>query len=146
MKRRYCSIHNAVGVTRNVFLQLLRLLGIVLGFCVTHRFPLGISIAPSLCKVSRRDSSTQFLIRRFNAERQLLLSRAPVLEDLKYEQEDECTSPMNLTGHITVTFSANTTIKLLSQFSVLFSPNPIFFPSQVQFVRRFAEEISAGTG
>jgi hypothetical protein len=54
--------------------------------------------------------------------------------------------PMNLTGYITITFSANTTIKLLSQFSVLLSPDPMFFLSQVQLVHRFAEEISAGTG
>jgi hypothetical protein len=43
--------------------QVLRLLGIVLGFCINHNFPLGVSIAPSLCK--------------------LLLRRAPELEDLK---------------------------------------------------------------
>jgi hypothetical protein len=37
----------------------------------------------------------------------LLLSRAPVLEDLKYEQEDESKSPMNPIGHITITFTSN---------------------------------------
>lgn len=35
-----------------LLLQVLRLLGIVLGFCVRYNFPLGISVAPSLFKVS----------------------------------------------------------------------------------------------
>ena len=68
-------------------LQVLRLLGIVLGFCVRHNFPLGISVAPSLFKVS--DLHFAGIEKRADAEVQLLLRRAPELEDLKYEHEDE---------------------------------------------------------
>ena len=38
-------------LTFDIFAQVLRLLGIVLGFCDTRNFPLGIPMAPSLCKV-----------------------------------------------------------------------------------------------
>ena len=55
LQRSHCRCRDAI-CSRDKVLQALRLLGIVLGFCVTHNFPLGLSIAPSLCKVNRRAS------------------------------------------------------------------------------------------
>ena len=86
--RRVCvAVFEALIYDYWLLLQVLRLLGIVLGFCVRHNFPLGISVAPSLFKVSSARSVG--IWKQCDAEAQLLLRRAPELEDLKYEQEDE---------------------------------------------------------
>jgi hypothetical protein len=56
MNPRFCSVLLCGFLKRlydyRLLLQVLRLLGIVLGFCVRYNFPLGISVAPSLFKVS----------------------------------------------------------------------------------------------